>query len=295
MATPNYFGNESESGSIIYVGPDLPIGIKNGDNLNTVISKIANQAPVSPSTTMPNTDDIITKSLIKSTGSLCASNIVNREFSYSLSTNAAGTVFTYDLVNLTKSLPSKYEVAMTRVRVIGTPVGGQAIVTDARSMGSSLSIPLNRYPVSVEMLMRVNSPCGQIDMTKTIDLNNPSLTGSFRLDLDALDLSPNSGQISLTQQLNNVEARLNSVEGKVKDAVATKSDIENHSGDIDSLTTTVSNPDSFEITYIKDTATTTEQLTKIITDLHSDIKILTEKARNQENTINSLKNQVNSL
>lgn len=294
---PNCFGNEVESGCIVYGGPDLAvIGVKNGDSLDAVLSKIASyQAPILPNKSVSTTDDIVTTSLIRSTGSLCASNIINRELQYSLSTNAAGTVLTYDMVNIVRSLPNDYELSIGRVRVLGIPVGGISVVTDSRSLGTSLSIPLNRYPVTAEFLLRITSPCGQIDLTKTIDLNNPALVGSFRVDLDGQDLTPNQGQVNLTQQLNNVEARLNAVEGRVKDAVATKPELETQSSAITDVETKVDNPDSFVINYVKDSSITSAQLTEIVTNLHSDIKALNEKVRSQQNTITTLTNQVNSL
>lgn len=161
---PNCLGNEVESGCVEYTGPDIDVlGIKTGDNLDSVLTKVAAAvSTIAPDTgsSVITSDDIVSKSLRRSNGSVCAAKIIKRDFGYTLEAVTTGIRFAWNILPVATALPSKYEVATTRVRISGKPVGGMAIINDGQSLASSLILPINRYPIVVEITVRITAPCG---------------------------------------------------------------------------------------------------------------------------------------
>lgn len=292
----NCLGNNVESGCIFYMGPDIPVfGIVSGDSLDEVISKIASyQTPVLPESTMPTTDDIVSKSPVRNTSSICASGIIKRDFAYSLTKGAAGVTVTYDLVDIVRNLPHGYELGVTRVLATGQPVNGLSTIIDARSISMSFNIPMDRYPASISFLMRIIAPCGQVDLTYTLNLINPAISGSFRAVMEANDLNPTSGEVKLTDQLNTIESRLQIIEGRVQDATAGGETLKAQELTITDLKEKVDNPSSFTVQYVKDGGTQENESSTIITDLYAQIKTLNDKISNQQSEITNLKNTISS-
>lgn len=292
----NCLGNEVQSGCVEYDGPDISVfGIVSGDSLNDIISKIAAfQLPVLPESTTPTTDDIVSKSPVRNTSSICASAIVKRDFMYSLTKTSAGVTITYDLVDIVRNLPPKYEVGVARVLATGQPVNGLSTIIDSKSISMSFNIPMDRYPVSINFMLRVIAPCGQIDLTYTLNLINPAISGSFRAVMDANDLNPTSGEVKLTDQLNTLESRLQVIEGKVQDAMASGNTLAAQELVINDLKEKVDNPSSFTVQYVKDGGTKESESSVVITDLYAQIKTLNDKIVNQQSEISNLKNTISS-
>lgn len=293
----NCLGNEVESGCVKYSGPDIPqLEIKNGDFLDQVISKIASyQTPSLPESSVPTTDDIITKSAIRNSGSVCASSIIKRDFGYSLTPNSAGTTLTYSLVEVISSLPPGYELAVARVKAVGTAVSGINVIFDTRSISTSQNITVQRFPVVIEFLLRLTSPCGQIDLAYTLNLTNPATAGSFRATLEANDLNPTSGNVNLTTQLNNLESEVQKIKGQIQDSIVGQAILANQDLIVSDLKSKVENPDTLRVTHVKDGGQNTGELSALVSDLYSEIRSLKDQVSAAKSELTTVKSQLNAL
>ena len=233
--------------------------------------------------------------MVRSPGSLCASKIVKLDFAYSLATTSAGSIFEYDFLPIIRAFPSGYELAATRVTVSGQPSQGISLITDSRSVAMSLSIPVNRYPAVVDVLLRLTAPCGQIDLTTKIDLINPSNTGSFRGLLDANDLNPTAGEVQLTDQLDNLEAKVLNLERTVQEAKGASTGLVQQNQSIQEIQTKVDAPGNLEIPYTKNGGQSSAELTTVVNDLYEEVKLLQDKIATQKVEISNLKSQINAI
>lgn len=304
----NCFGNEFESGCGVYSGPAIPgLDITTGDPLDEVLEKIATASASSetaPSSSI-SSDDVMSKSLIRNGGSVCASKVVVRDFTYTLTNTASSTTFSWNLLTLIQSLPADYEVGSVRVQAVGRPnSAGSNLIASSKSPSAGFNIGLDRYPVSVDITLRVAAPCGNIEMNKTIYLSSGVDTGTKRAVLTAEDLSTaGESDVTLTDQLNNLEATVNFLGVKVDsmdkvDVSGAEMDIKtaviSQQGEIDEINSKLSAPNDFEIDYINN-SNQTGSLSDIITNLYAEIQAL--KVENASLTIEtqSLRNTVNAL
>jgi len=155
------------------------------------------------------TDDIISTSIVRNGSSICSSKIVKRDFTYGLSISQSTVLFNWDVLEVIKALPTGYERATVKVKLTGVSDASN-VFADSTSPSAGLSVAAANFPINVDIVLRVVSPCGNIDLTSNFVVRNPSETGIFRTTLDARDLNPKSGQVNLTQQLNSLESQLSS-------------------------------------------------------------------------------------
>lgn len=279
---PNCFGNDLPADCVVY----------NGESLKSYLDDLTpsgGETPIQPSTQITS-DDVLSKSSIIDTSSVCASNIINRTVNYSLSTNTATSTFNWDLLELSNNLPEGYSVAVSRVRIFGS-----SLVNDSSALSGSANISINLYPVTVTFSVRVISPCGDIDLEKTIKLLTPSNTGSFKATLDAKDLNPQSGDVILTVQLNNLESRVNSLSQAADSSFITPADVSELNARIDDVETKIDNPDTLEVNYVKDGGTRVDELSNIINDLYLEIQSLKTQNSNQQIELDNLRDQIDSI
>lgn len=304
----NCLGNEVDSGCVIYNGPDIPsLGIVSGEAMDSVISKIAGMSQTQDSASANLTsDDIVSKSIIRNGTTFCSSKIVVRDFTYAISNSTSSTTFSYNLLNFAKALPQGYEVVSSRIRAIGSPnEKGSNIISDNKALSSGFGIGLNRYPVTVNITVRVQSDCGDIDFTKTVYLPSASTSGTFRALLDANDITNSlPGEIKLTDQLTKLEtdvdvlrAQMSSngivvINGDEKDLSA---EVATQKGEIESLQTTLSDPSTLKVNYNKDNQSRSAPIASAINDLYAEIELLRQEKRASDTEIASLKSQLNSL
>lgn len=289
-----------ESGCVVYSGPAIPaLGILSGDNMDVVIGKIAtaitqinSQAPAVQMTT----DTIVSKALLRSNASVSASNIIKRDFAYSLkSTTAGATVLTWDLVPVIRALPSGYEAALVRVLVSGKSLSSSNVAGDSRSPSSSLTLPIDRYPITVDFSIRVSSPTGNIDMTTSVSLVNPANVGDYRTSLDAIDLNPQSGQLQLTDHLNLIESKINELDIKQKSTPNLTPEVEAQILEIDAIKDVISQPGALTVPYTKDGSALSSSIEGITTDVYAQIDSLASTIRSQQSELQNLRNQIDSL
>lgn len=211
MALPaNCVGNIENTRCTEYTGLDIPeLGISNGEPLEDVIVKLGTfvlSLTVASQSDPLNSDNITSRSLIRNPSSVCASAITQKNFTYSLTSSQTGTTFTWDLRSIINNLPDEYDAATIRVKATGAV--GANLLGDSNKISAGFNLSVDKYPVVIDINVRVTAPCGNIDLTTRIELINPALTGTYGAVLTASDLNPRSGQLSLTEHLNNLEGQV---------------------------------------------------------------------------------------
>lgn len=286
-----------------YTGPDIAgLGIRTGMSLDDVISKLAGSGFVSSfaQDKQMTTDDILTNVTNIGTGSVsnCVLNISKRDFAYTLGPSKSSTVFTYDFTEIIDALPAKYGVGRIEVTATGTSENGISTIASMKSPSSGFSLDLKRYPINIDVLLRLTTPCGNVDMRTSFNLISSAEQGTFRRFLDVKDLTTNSASktSSLSNQLTNMEYALMVLDRKVNlqtvDDVKTQTLLNGKS--ISELEQAITNPGNFSIEYF-DSISKSDNLTNIINSLFTKIQELEATIQQQNITISSLESLVDSL
>jgi len=280
-------GNDLDSSCVVH----------NGQSLKTYLHSLPIISDPIPQALNPtiSSDQVMSKSLVRNSSSVCASNIINRQFSYSLSSTQSTSTLGWNLTGFISALPNGYSAAVTRVRVTGSTVGGRNVIVDSQTVSSGTGIRIDQYPVTMDVLIRVTSPCGDIDMQSSISIPNPTNTGTFTGNLNGNDLNPRSGEITLTEQLNNLESQVNSLETKTSTMSDPTLGLISQADRISALENQIAEIGSLEVDYVKNGGNKVDELTSVINDLYLMINNLQSQITTQEVEINSLRSQIDSL
>lgn len=119
-----------------------------------------------------------------------SASIVNREFNYTVSPANNGTTITYDLSDVKASLPAGYNLASSGVKAYGVYNGGTSLIANTNNASGGFNVANNRFPVSMQVSMRVITPGGEVELHKRISLQ-ASGTGSYNAAFDVNDYSTN--------------------------------------------------------------------------------------------------------
>lgn len=191
--------------------------VHNGQSLRTYLEEQTATTTSEPQAASGITsDDVMSKSIVRNTSSICSSQIIERQFTYSLSANQNSTTFGWSLVGFIGALPSGYNSQTIRVRISGSTVNGKNVIADSSKASAGLNVRADQFPITVDVMVRVTSPCGDIDMERSLKLVSPATTGTLSATLNATDLNPQSGEIGLTDQLNNLENNVYTIGAKVE-------------------------------------------------------------------------------
>lgn len=211
MTYTNCFGNEIDSRCILYNGKPLH------DFLNEKFGESSGSAGLPLEEDKSTSDDIISlaNSELIDANSPCALQITKRHFSYSLESNRISTIFSYDLTETLSSLPENYNIASIKVRAYGKVLNNSSLISETTVASSGFEIKIDRYPVTVDINVRIITPCGNIDLSGKVYLEGVNF-GSFKSVLDVKDLNYTiKSDISLTQHLNNISSGLRVLKNKV--------------------------------------------------------------------------------
>lgn len=286
---PDYcLGNIVDSKCVAHDGESL------ANYLDLLEANDSNQTSDSEESTA-TTDDVVSKSIVRDTSNLCASQIIVRNFHYSLSTGPSTITLGWNLLNVRDNLPSGYRIALSRVRVTGNTVAGRNVIADSSSLSGGFSIGPNAYPITLDFLIRVVSPCGDIDMEKTIKILDTSKTGTFSLILSAKDLNPSSGEILLTDQLNMIESKLFDVEQKLDTMPNSTTQTEENTAEIENLTESIDSLENVLVDYVKNGGNKSDTLGNVINDIYVSIKSLQDGYTNLQIQIEGLQDQIDAL
>lgn len=280
------FGNTLDSDCVVY----------DGKSLSTYLNSIgSSQNSSSSGDEEITTDDIVSKSLVRDSSNLCASNIIKRDFYYSLSSTTSSSTFAWNMLDIRTNLPTGYRIGLVRVRATGSTAAGRNVIADSNKISGGVPLGPNNYPVTMDFLIRVTSPCGDIDLEKTLTLQNPSRTGTYNVYLDARDLNPQSGEIGLTDQLNMIEDNISNLQAKVGTLPDATSDLISQEERIASLEDTLEDISDQEVEYVKDGATKNASIKTVLSDLYVQIESLKQENITQSIEIESLQAQIDSL
>jgi hypothetical protein len=159
-----------------------------------------------------SSDNIVSNSIIRNKGSICGSQIIKRDLLYTLKSNSTSYELSWDFLDIVKELPVGFKSSLINFKVNGT--GG--VLANSKTYSGGINISNNNFPIQINATVRVSSPCGDIDLLAEFPLNTNN-TGTFRHTMSVRDLNPKSGQISLTEQLNNLESLVYELSLKVNE------------------------------------------------------------------------------
>ena len=129
-----------------------------------------------------------------------AAKYVGSSFDYSITAGSTGSKLS---VNLSSLSDQPYS---SRVVVSGKSSNGKNIVMDTPEKVSSVTVENSMYPITMDVVVRMDTKGGIVDLTKTVTLYNPAETGDFKAAYDVKDRSraePYSGK--LDEWLGGVE------------------------------------------------------------------------------------------
>jgi hypothetical protein len=153
-----------------------------------------------------STDDISSRAssyAVGSNSSICGAKLLNRSLEWSTTNFVEGTKFTYSFGNAVSNLPADYSVNSVNVKAIGKSSGSvNTIFANTNKQTGGFNITPDRLPVEVEATVNIDTPCGQVSMSKRIGLGSAQ-EGSFKTPLDITDTASttNFGAKNLTQYL----------------------------------------------------------------------------------------------
>lgn len=130
-----------------------------------------------------------------------AAKYVGETFAYSITAGTDGSKLS---VNLSGLSDQQYS---TRVVVSGKSTNGKNIIMDTPEKVSAVTVENSMYPINLDVVVRMDTPGGIVDLTKTLTLYNPAETGDFKAAYDVKDRShaqPYTGM--LDEWLGGVEA-----------------------------------------------------------------------------------------
>lgn len=295
----NCLGQEQSSSCVVYNGSANELGIVAGDSLDSVVQKIceaiaAKADAVTADTSMPTSDDIMSKSVVRNPSSVCSSNITKRDFDYTVDVDGSNITFSWNMIPIVDGLPEGYSYASSMVRVVGSSTVANNALVNSTTVASSVALKLPSFPVSVDFSMRVVSPCGQIDLTASSDIISPT-SKTVRVVMDAEDINPQSGEIVLTDQLNGLESQVQSLGIKFDSLSGVDSTVTSQSAKIDEIDSSLSSAGDLMVKYEEKNVDKENDITTVVSDLYSKIKTLEDANLAKDTEIASLKSQINSL
>lgn len=292
-----------------YVGSNIPsAGVVKGESLTGALEKIAAaQSPVvSEDETVLTTDNVMTTSAIRNMGTLCASKILTRDIEYKVSVGNSTSMFSWDVSNVINKLPSGFNVGFVRVRGVGRKVGNSSVIFDAENYSAAQTIALDRYPLTVDITIRLVTECGNVDMTKSIYIHAAAPIAATRVFMDVQDVATgsSSSDYKLTDQLDIIELNLQTSMQKLNEVevmtlngrkVNFKDVVAANNAEIENIQVELDDPSVFQVSYTNNGLNSSDTITNLITDLYSEIQSLKDDLAQKDAQIVTLQAQVESL
>ena len=189
---------------VIYTGPDFPlVNLKYGERYDAVTVDLANKLveiisqradlqclisdtcnTCSPLVPIPEAVQVIINKLctltsadIAYTGSMyCiggqstssdAVKLLGRGYQFYVEPAETGTSVGFDLTSAVANLPSGYSIGKVKTIVSGRPKNGSTVIADSSQTAAAVRVENDRFPVALDVQIRLSSPNGSIDMTHT--------------------------------------------------------------------------------------------------------------------------------
>lgn len=207
--------------AVVYTGKDFPkFNIKSGQRYDKLIVELLNQLTAiceqnvdinclyvgdcsSKNVTIPEAVKLIINKLctlttkdIKYEGEkYCINNdtiskggvhLLGRNFNYSVQSVTIGTSIGWDVSDLVNSFPTNYRLAKVNIVVSGKPKAGKTIIIDSNKSTMSVNVDNDRFPLTLDVDLRIATPTGDVKLVKTISIPTP-MTGNFNAPLNVKD------------------------------------------------------------------------------------------------------------
>jgi len=219
--------DDTPDGCLLYTGPDFPrFNIKSGEYYNKIIvnfleeiNKYVEQKVQLNCLYNDSCDEVdipeaiqiiidklcmLTSADIKYTGNkYCIGNktisgdavsLLGKHFTYKVEPAITGTSITYDLNEIIKNLPSTHKVGRVNTVISGKPKRGKSIIADTNKPFAGITVENDRFPVNMDVDMRINTPSGDVKMLRTISIPSP-MPGSYTAKMNVQDFSTNIAEI----------------------------------------------------------------------------------------------------
>lgn len=134
--------------------------------------------------------------------------LLNRAINYSVDNELTGSSIGVDLTNAITNLPLGYQLAKTSVVISGKRKFGSTVITDSSLSTFSVKVANDRYPIDMDVTIRVNTPSGTADLVSTIILDSPKVVNTTQV-LSVKDRSKSAGEsMSLSTFADVVSSQL---------------------------------------------------------------------------------------
>lgn len=266
---------------IVYEGPDIPDkGIQAGDRLNDVISKLtASEEVVVEESMSINTQGV--KSI-----SSCATQITDTAFTYNISPSNNTIIISWTIPN---NLPSGFNLYTTTVNAYGN-----GLIGSSSSASDSISVPLNRFPVSLDIKQRVGTSCGDVVLSKTINLSSSLDAKVYKNYLEIEDLSNSASPQTSEEAINSIYSTLSRHQQSIEDFKV--SDCESKINLLEQQLSNLANSDVLaEITYSDQNVDLTGDLTSVLSDIYKCVREVKADIQRIDNEIASMKINIENI
>lgn len=190
---------------IIYTGPDIEVvGIYNNQRYDVVTVALANKLKeiieqtvdlkclytgtcntCDPEVTIPEAVQVIVDKLCSLTAadisysgqifclgndsiSVDAINLLGRGYQYFVEPAEVGTAFGFDMTQALVNMPSGYSVSKISTTISGKKKNGKTVIANSSYPTASVRVDNDRFPLTADFQVRVNSPSGSVDMVHTL-------------------------------------------------------------------------------------------------------------------------------
>lgn len=141
-------------------------------------------------------DDTISSSAILMLGT---------KFRYSVSVSDTGSNVSYDLSDIERSLPKNYRLSRVNAVISGKPKNGRSIIADTSNVFTGVKVDNSRFPVNIDVDVRVSGPNGDVRLSKSITIPSPK-TDEYFSELIVKDFGANSQQDFTVSKFNELLA-----------------------------------------------------------------------------------------
>lgn len=236
---------------IRYTGRSIPeLGVQNGDYLHDVLVKIMSAFVdlMTVNVAIPNSSggqqrvslkegiyyaingvsnldganiDIGSgwSSILGTQGSIDTAKIGGKYVDYNITPTVSGSLLSFDLGAAMADMPQGYIVTKTTTIVTGRKVNGNDTVVTSSMPSFSADVANDRYPLNVEIVAKVQTPSGNVEMIGNIYIDSPK-SGSYTYPLEVKDLAKSSGAITtlsgFAESIASSVQKLNVEMGKLK-------------------------------------------------------------------------------
>lgn len=121
-----------------------------------------------------------------STMSGTALKMAGKKVDYSVNTNVGNSSVSYNLSDVSNNLPDDYELAGLSVVASGKKMRGKSVIKHSKDAVLSVPVENDRFPVNLDINQYVNTPSGQILLTKNISIPSPK-AGDYSDTLEVKD------------------------------------------------------------------------------------------------------------